>query len=609
MLGVGAQWIAWRFRLPSILLLLLAGFLAGPVTGLLDPQMLQGDWVFPFVALSVGIILFEGGLSLQLDELREVGKAVFNLITVGVLVTWALAALAAYHLLGFDLELSLIIGAILTVTGPTVVIPLLRHIRPSGRVGTIAKWEGITVDPIGAILAVLVLETVLLLHEPVKAASGMGVLSEAAVHAIQGLLLEAFIGLGVGISGAAALLLLLRRRLVPDYLQNPLALMVVVAVFALSDVLQEESGLVATTVMGIAVANQHFVPVRRIVEFKEDVRVLLLSFLFIILSARLELADLQYLGVGAFLFLGVLMLVVRPAAVYLSSIGTQLKGKELLFLSWMAPRGVVAAAVASLFSFRLQELYPTQADSLVPLIFLVIVGTVAIYGLTIGPLARWLGLAHPAPQGVMFVGAHAWARRLAEVLAEHDFKVVLVDSNPQNIKKAKAMELTAQHENVLSEGVMDHLDLSGIGRLLALTPNDEVNSLVALHFAEIFDTAELYQLSAREENGNAREGLLPRHLRGRPLFGPGATFMSLSDRFEAGAEIKVIQVEESFSYKEFTHRYGDTATPLFLIRGPQQLYIYAEKSNAPTLQPGQILVALVDANVQVENNPALAEEV
>ena len=242
-LGIGAQWLAWRIRVPSILLLLIFGFVAGPVTGLLPPASLQGDWLFAFVSLSIGIILFEGGLSLRISELREVGKAVLNLITIGVLVTWALAGLAAYFVAGFNVGLSIQIGAILTVTGPTVVIPLLRHVRPTGRVGAIAKWEGITVDPVGAILAVLVLETILVLNQTPTAVGEASSFGNAVLHAVEGLLLTISISVGISVIGAAFLILVLYRRLVPDYLQSSVALMTVVGTFALSNVLQEESGL------------------------------------------------------------------------------------------------------------------------------------------------------------------------------------------------------------------------------------------------------------------------------------------------------------------------------------------------------------------------------
>ena len=593
MFGIGAQWLAWRFKLPSILLLLIFGFIAGPLTGLLDPQLLTGDLLFPFVALAVGIILFEGGLSLRLNELREVGKSVRNLITIGVLVTWVLSAVGARYLVGFDWSLAIVIGALLTVTGPTVVIPLLRHVRPTGRVGTIAKWEGITIDPVGAILAVLVLETILFLNENASGASSV------FFHAIQGLFLEIVIGVGVSVLGSALLILLLRRRLVPDYLQNPITLMVVIAAFAISDLLQHESGLLATTLMGIIMANQSYVSVRRIVEFKEDLRVLLISVLFIVLTARLELSALANLGLGSFLFLAFLIIIVRPVAVWISARGTQLNMKEQGFLAWLAPRGIVAAAVASLFAFRLESLglFPEDTDAIVPVVFLVIGGTVAIYGLTISPLARWMGLAQPNPQGVLILGAHRWAQRMAKVLHDNKFKVLLIDGNASNIKQAQNRGLPAQRANVLSETIIDELDLNGIGRLLALTPNDEVNSLAALHFYEIFESNDIYQISTRSEHQRSHEGELPRHLRGRPLFGSDVTYGELSERFEEGAEIETFEITEKVGVEDIQERYGpDGLIPLFLIQGGGQLFIYA--GEGPVTEPGQKLVALVDPKAE-----------
>ena len=598
-LGVSAQWIAWRFRLPSILLLLVFGFVAGPVLGILEPQALQGNWVFAFVGVSIGIILFEAGLSLRLDELREVGQAVFNLITVGVAVTWVLAAAGAYYITGFNVELSILIGAILTVTGPTVVIPLLRHVRPTGRVGTIAKWEGITIDPIGAILAVLVLETLLFLEEgeAVRQVGG------AALHAAEGVLTVAVVGIGVSVAGAALLVLLLRRRLVPDYLQNAVALMTVVGAFALSDTLQAESGLLTTTLMGILVANQPYVSVRGLAEFKEDLQVLLLAALFIVLSARLELSALAYMDGAALLLLAALIFVVRPLAVWVSSWGTPLDWREWAFLSWLAPRGVVATAVASLFAFRLQEVYPAEAERLAPVIFLMIVGTVAVYGLTLAPVARWLGLAQPNPQGTLIVGAHTWARKVAKALDEQGVRVLMIDSNARNIHRARQEGLLAERANALSEEIIDDLDLSGIGHLVALTPNDETNALAALHFAEVFESAKVYQIPTRPDvehpsKGSGalgvpgRVGDLPRHLHGRSLFGVGVNYSVMAERFDAGDEIRPFKLTAERTYEALREYYEDDLWPLFLMRPPGQVFVFAEDYQ-PLPQPGDTLLALV----------------
>ena len=615
LLGIGAQWLAWRFRLPSILLLLVVGFLAGPVLGFLDPQALQEDWLFAFVSLSIGIILFEGGLSLRLAELREVGTAVLNLITIGVFVTWTLAAVAAHFILGFNVELAVLIGAILTVTGPTVVVPLLRHVRPKGRVNTIAKWEGITIDPVGAILAVLTLEALLLLHDPQGAGASA---SAAAEHVVIGLGLEIFVALGMSVAASMLLIFILYRRMVPDFLRNPVTLMIVVVAFVVSNVLQHESGLLTTTLMGIAMANQPYVSVQRIVEFKENLQVLLIGSLFVLLSARLEMSALDYLDLNVLVFLGLLVVLVRPLAVLLSSLGTNLEWEEKVFLSWLAPRGIVAAAVASLFAYQLRSVYPDAIDGMVPVIFAVIVGTVAIYGLTAAPLAQWLELAEPNPNGLLFVGAAPWVRTVARRIQEMGFSVALVDNNPDHVEAAREEGLSAHEGNALSEATLDDIDLSGIGRLLITIPNDEVGSLTALHFSEVFDTTDIYQLASQPDSRHGGKGKMPKHLRGRPLFGENTSYRSLRAHVQRGDEVKILQpaddfsdVEEdreAYSYDELSELYEDfTVIPLFILKGEEDLDVVSETDQF-RLRPDDRLVALVgmgeDVRDQEHKTPA-----
>ena len=606
LLGIGAQWLAWRFRLPSILLLLVVGFLAGPVLGFLDPQALQGDWLFAFVSLSIGIILFEGGLSLRLDELREVGTAVLNLITIGVLITWSLAAVGAHFILGFNVELAVLIGAILIVTGPTVVMPLLRHVRPKGRVNTIAKWEGITIDPVGAILAVLTLETLLLLNSPREAGAST---THAAAEVAQGLGLEIFVALGVSVAASMLLIFILYRRMVPDFLRNPVTLMIVVVAFVVSNVLQHESGLLTTTLMGIAVANQPYVSVNRIVEFKENLQVLLIGSLFVLLSARLELSALNYIDTNVLAFLGILVVLVRPLAVLVSSIGANLKWEEKVFLSWMAPRGIVAAAVASLFAYQLRPVYPDAIDGMVPVIFAIIVGTVAIYGLTAAPLAQWLGLADPNPNGLLFVGAAPWVRTVARQIQEMGFSVALVDNNPGHVEAAREEGLSARQGNALSEAALDEIDLSGVGRLLITIPNDEVASLTALHFSEVFETTDIFQLAAQPDSRHGGEGMMPRHLRGRPLFGEDTSYQSLKAHVERGDRLKVLTLADEFAeeeqdyytYDDLSSQYEDvTVIPLFILRGDDELEVVSETEQFQ-LRPENRFVALVGEGEDVRD--------
>lgn len=604
-LGIGAQWAAWRFQLPSILLLLLVGFLAGPVLGLLDPQSLRGDWLFAFVSLAIGLILFEGGLSLRLSELREVGTTVFNLTTIGALITWALGAVGAHYLLEFNVSLSVLIGAILIVTGPTVVTPLLRHVQPKGRVGTIAKWEGITIDPVGAILAVLVLETLMLLNDPSRAGANV---NAAVEHVAVGLGLEISVALGVSVAATMILIFVLQRRLVPDFLRNSVTLMIVVTAFVIANVLQDEAGLLTTTLMGIAMANQPFVSVQRIVEFKENLQVLLIGSLFVLLSARLELSALEYIDRGVLLFLGLLVLVVRPLAVFVSSIGANLSWEEKAFLAWLAPRGVVAAAVASLFAFQLRPIFPEAVDGMVPVVFAVIVGTVAIYGLTAGPLAQWFDLADPDPNGLLFVGAAPWVRTVARRVQALGVSVSLIDNNPNHVRHAREEGLDARQANVLSETVLDEINLSGIGRLLITIPNDEVASLTALHFSDVFDSTNIYQLAAGPESRHGTAGVMPKHLRGRPLFGKETNYQSLEEHVDRGDEVKVLKLADEFAAEEQQEYYTfedlstkhdeHTMIPLFILSDGEGLEVISEIGQFRLL-PEDRLVALVGTGPDV----------
>jgi NhaP-type Na+/H+ or K+/H+ antiporter len=578
-LGIAAEWLAWRIRLPSILVLLLFGFLAGPLSGFLNPDEVLGGMLFPVVSISVAVILFEGGASLRLQDLRRIGGTVRNLVTLGALLSWLLGAAAAYIILDAGVAAALLLGAILVVTGPTVIIPLLRHVRPIHQVGTALKWEGILIDPIGAVLAVLVFEAVITGEfEAATAVAALGLVKTVAVGTV-----AAAIGVGV-------LVLFIDRQWVPDFLQSPLALMIVVTAFAASNVAQPESGLLTATLMGVAVANQKRVDVKHIIEFKENLRVLMISSLFIILAARLSIDDLGQIGVREIGFLAALILIVRPLAVAISTAGSEFKWRERILMSWIAPRGIVAAAVASIFALELAEAGYAGADRLVSITFLVIIGTVTIYGLTAAPVARLLGVAQPDPQGVLIVGAHPWARAVAAELRDEGVAVRLADTNYSNIAQARMEGLPVYYGSALTEVALDSIELGGIGRLLAMTSNDEVNSLTALHFSGVFGSGSVYQLPS-EQVAKSSDKVVPRHLRGQFLFDATATYWALTARFDAGADVKTTNLTETFDYQTFKQRYPD-AIPLFLIGERGRLTVFT--TVGPTEPaPGQRLVAIV----------------
>lgn len=598
-LGVIAQWLSWRFKIPSILLLLIFGFLAGPVTGLLNPEELLGSLLYPFLSLCVGLILFESGLRFNLADLKSAEKAVRNLTSIGVIVTLGLIVVAAFYIIGLNLSMSILLASILVVTGPSVVVPLLRHVRSSGRVGAIAKWEGTMVDPIGAIISVLVLETVIFFNAPIVAGLEVSSMGEAVFHAIEGLCLIIFVSLGVSVLSAGILVGLFKRRLIPDHLKNAVSLMVVVGVFAITEMLRQESGLLATGLLatlflGMIIANQPYAPARRVFLFREEFRVILYAIVFILFSARMDITELEFINQKTLIFLVVLMFAIRPIAVLFSSIGAKLNWREYVFLSWLGPKGIIAAALVALFSFRLEEIFPESTGGLVPIVFLVIIGTVAISGLTATPLAQVLKLASRNPQGNLFIGAQSWVRRMAKVLQEQGYKVMLVDSDPRNIAHAEQAGLDARLTHVLTKETVDELDLGAYGRMLVLTPNEEINALATLNFHEYFDTSEAYHLPVRAHSENQKDSEeVLKHVQGRHLFGDEVTYASLNTRFISGASIKTGKLTEDFTFQDFRQRYGTNAIPLFLIRNNGDLHVFTAGDEVEP-EAGETLVALIN---------------
>lgn len=383
MVGITAQWAAWRFKIPAIFLLILFGIVSGPVLHLIVPDRLFGNLLFPLTSLVVALILFEGGINLRIADLKQAGAAVKGLICVGAIVTWLASALAGSLLLGLDFSIALLLGAILVVTGPTVVMPLLRQVPLTSRLAAILRWEGILIDPLGAMLAVLVFEA--------RFADGV---HEAIKFAFLGAGKTILLGGSIGLAGAGLIVFLIKRYYIPDYLQIPVTLTVILSVYATANLLQAESGLLAVTILGIGLANQKLVSVRHIINFYENLRVILLSSLFTILAARLSLSDLSYmLSWNSLAFLGLLIFVVRPAAVALGTIRAGLSRRERIFLGFIAPRGIVAASVSSVLALQLQASGVIQAEHLEPVTFLIIIGTVTVYGLSAAPLARRLGVS------------------------------------------------------------------------------------------------------------------------------------------------------------------------------------------------------------------------
>ncbi|MBN4076358.1 sodium:proton antiporter [Gemmatimonas aurantiaca] len=579
-LGMIAQWIAWRTHLPSILALLLFGLLAGPVTGMIDPDALLGGALFPLVSLSVAVILFEGGLSLKFDELKSVGGMVRNLATSGALVTGVLSTVGAHYIIGLDWGLAALLGAILIVSGPTVIIPLLRQVRPHKKVASILKWEGIVNDPIGALIAALIFEALL----SAGPKEGSGIVMFGALKAL-------LAGGLIGAFSAFAIVTLLKRHLIPDFLQSPITLMFVAVGYVTANEIQTEAGLFAVTAMGIALANQKTISIKQITQFKENLRVLLIGGLFILLAARLPMEQLTNIPTSYWWFIAALVLIIRPLTIYVSALGQDLKFREKLFLAWMAPRGIVAAAVVSVFSIRLVEHGYVQAEVLTPIIFIVIISTVTLYGLSASPVARWLSLASPNPQGVLIAGAHSWAQEIALALHESGFSVALMDSNWQNVATARGKGLNAHRVNAVAEDAISDVSLGGVGKFIALTPNDDVNALAALHYEELFGRVHVYQLCPVKD-GHKEGAQSPRHLRGRYLFEEAASFERIDELFAQGAVVKRTPITEEFNYDAFKVHNGADAIPLMAYTESGALRVFTNE-NAANPEAGETLISIV----------------
>ncbi len=587
-LGILCQWLAWWVKLPSILFLLLLGLFLGPVTGWLNPDELLGDLLFPIVSLSVAVILFEGSLTLRIREIKGLTSVVRNLLTIGVLLTWLLITLATHWVIGLSWELAFVFGALVVVTGPTVIIPLLRTVRPQPALANILRWEGIMIDPVGAVLAVLVFDFMI---------SDQSSAFSSVLSIFVGIII---VGLVIGLLAAEVLGLILRHQLLPGYLQNVFVLTMVVTVYALADTATPESGLLAVTIMGIRMANMQGIDIERIIDFKESLSVLLISAAFIILAARLEVAQFQALGWHVIVLLLIIMLIIRPIAVFASSIGCGLSLQEKTLLSWISPRGIVAAAVSALFALRLEAAGYPDAYLLVPLTFTVIIGTVLIQSLTARPLANALGVSEEAPRGLLLVAGNTVSLSLGKALNDRGFPVLLADSSWENISSARMSGLQTFYGNAISDYADRHMELLGFGKMLALSPRSDFNALACQRFAYEFGKRNVFELSSASINESAEKHTVSAKHGGHKLFGQDATYAKLASLLSQGAEIKSTQLSENFTFSDYKNEYGSRLLVLFGIDEQEKLHVFINDDESNVGSEWQIL-GLISPEEPIEN--------
>ena len=582
LLGFLCQWAAWRLRLPAILLLLAAGITLGPGLGWLDPDAMLGEFLFPLVSIGVALILFEGSLTLRLGEIRGLGPTILRLVSVGALVTMGGLAVAAHYLAGLTWPVALLFGAVTCVTGPTVIMPMLRAVRPNERISNILRWEGIIIDPIGALLAVLVLEALMLGHGN----GGWGVFVWTVAS-----------GAVIGTTGAWVLATVLRRQWLPEYLHNYGTLAWVLVAYAASDLLAHESGLLAVTVMGMVLANMRGLDVEHILSFKEHLSTLIISMLFIVLAARLQWPGLPLLGTGL-LVLAAAMLVVRPLAVLLSTLGGTTHWPERALLAWIAPRGIVAAAVSALFALRMEATDPVAAQTLVSLTFLLIIGTVLVQSATSRPLARLLKVTAPSPTQVLVVGSSPVARAIGQAVDKAGFRVLLADDDWSGLAAARLAGLKTFYGNPASEHAERTVDFNAFGWLLAMSTRGEMNTLACVRFRPEFGPGRVLRLRVLAQ-GEAPRQALASPIQAPAMFAEGITHGELEKRFSAGWQIKTTKLGDEFGWDDLVAQYGEPPLRLFGISDRGRLMF--ETEDVP-LEPraGWVVAALVDPGTRRE---------
>jgi len=590
------QWIAWRLRLPAILFLLLAGIIAGPYLGFLNPDELLGDMLFPIISLAVAVILFEGSLTLKFSELKDHGKMVRNLLISGVLVTWVTGTLACHFVAQLSWELSTLFGAIVVVSGPTVIMPLLRAVRPNGRIRNILKWEGIVVDPIGALLAVLVFEFIL--------SSGQGN-GRAIEHTIMTFGATIFLGVVLGCTAGYYLGRALRSHWIPQFLQNAGTLTFMLGIFALSNFIVHESGLLTVTIMGIWLANMKGVPVDDIIEFKESLSVLLLSALFILLAARMDLDIILSLGWGPIWVILILVLFARPISVWIAAIGTDLSWQEKTFLGWVAPRGIVAAAVSALFTFKLEAAGFVDAGALVPMVFLVILTTVIVQSVTASPLAALLNVKEPDSNGYLFIGANAVARKLAKAFQSKGIPVILTDTSWENVRAARMENLKVYYGNPVSEHAENNIDLTGIGNMLAVSPYKQLNTLSTYHYLDLFGLGNVLGLPEGDQDVRASHQSSEKYVQTRNQFEESATYAKLASLVSKDAIIKTTQLSEEYSFEMYLKQHGSRLTLLFAVR-PDGEVMPVGRNETALPNVGWELISLIQPVAEVDTMVASA---
>ncbi|AUC84595.1 cell shape-determining protein [Polaribacter sp. ALD11] len=575
-LGILAQWVAWKFKIPAILPLILIGLLVGPIAAAylsedgskwIEPiwngtkGLFPGESLYYFVSLAISIILFEGGLTLKRSEIKNVGPVITKLITLGSAITFFGSGILAHYIFDLGWDLSFLFAGLIIVTGPTVITPILRNIPLKKDISTVLKWEGILIDPIGALVAVLVFEFI-------SVGGGSGFTKTALMEFGKILLF----GTSFGFTFAHALAYAVNKKLIPHYLLNVASLSFVLLVFVLSEMFAHESGLLAVVVMGMVLGNGKLKNLKELLYFKESLSVLLISILFILLAANINIEDLMllYTWKTAVLF-AIVVFVIRPLAVFASTYNSKLKLNEKLFISWVGPRGIVAAGIASLFGSKLLKQGVEGAEYITPLVFMIVLGTVLLNATTARMFAKMVGVFLKTSNSILIVGASSPARLIAHYLKENNKRVVLIDSNKNFILEANNMDLEAYTINIYDEDLTDNIELNDVGYLLAMTGSEAVNQYAITNFTDTFGEHGAYRLATSKEIKNKSDDNKKKYLT------PKDDYINLSEAFRDNPKIYEVEIETSDAYNTLISKlYKESRSVPLFVKKDENIYLIPE---------------------------------
>ncbi len=591
-LGIGAQWLAWHFRFPAIVAMSLAGLLAGPLFGILTPKDAFGDTFQIFISIAVAIILFEGSLNLNFKEIRGIGRPIVRIITVGAFIAWILGSFAAHYVAGLSWAVAFVIGGLFIVTGPTVILPLLRQAKLKQRPASILKWEGIIVDPLGALLAVFAFEIIVFLtSEEVSAA--------ILLFFFLSSLLAAFIGWLTGVIVGW----IFEKGYVPEFLRSPVVLSMVTACFMVTDEIKHETGLLAVTAMGIKLANMNISSFSDMRHFKENMSVLLMSVVYVMITAgvtRETLLDILSWNIIGYILL--MIFLVRPLSIWLSTINTDITNQEKALVGWIAPRGIVALAVSSYFAHVLLDAGYADANLVIPMTLGLVFSTVVAHGFSIRWVSEKLGLAVNSQPGVLIVGSNPFSVSMAKVMRELDIPILLADSSKQRLEAAQGTGIDTFHGEILSELYDHELDITPYEYMVAASNLNSYNALVCRSFVQEMGRNNIFSL--HNENGEGLTDLVDKYDK-RILTKENISWGDLNDRIERGFKFNTTKLTKK-SFSQCVEERSEQSLILFVLKSSGKIEFSTHEGQVIGKQ-GDTVVSLDPPDTLSKNTEEIEE--